>query len=710
MPNLKTISQLPETTEPLNNRSYFGVSVPEAASAVNVGAVSAIYASKKISKKALAEDMVREVSSYYERNNGIRAGLSVGGLYDDFYRFATSEFIVSGSTTFENAPKILETLDYGKYDDDSEIKKAVNLETLKQYSNVAVSPAIGENFGFVTFLSSMDPNNQSAYYNLYRIDSDGHEQLTTNGFYNWGLTPDIKNVSENQFVFHIEPQKKESNEWTAPATGIFTCYGWLDEIQTEKMSNESRWVALMGLKHFEDGDRWVILQLQPFVPNNFLSYVGFTFPVQAGMRLKIRTGFTTGSNSDKYFRASSSIANQVVNGFLGGVYTNLSISQNPDIEFVNTDFWNDLSNRVSKLEVSAENNLTVDHDQREDIDDLSSRLSAFNALSDYVDMSALSSVSAFLSNEIDLLDKKKVNYFDTSSDAAPLYGARIFFGHGEYFGCNNPYNLQTYLLTDNNIAQWIEWDWNKSVDWNLANGQSNQNFYAPPPFSEVVSENVSNGEFAGEIGTVERAWVREPGITPGAVFSDGVYYYYRVRQNCTARVTLHGNTTNKGGEYKFCILLTNTSRPKAGDADGVFLIDNIEGGCSNSSITVPVTAGSVFVFGLYQRQKLSRDIPPQYSWLEYSSYPAFYYGGMNTLGNPNTGGGFASMFTDHWWQTESTYEKYDANGNRSFYTLKTIRLNALGDNIEQLYVDEDPNKYNKSDASFGLLATVVEMP
>ena len=712
--NLKTISQLPEITngKDLKDSSYIGVDVPAAWAMSSNSQIVPIYTSKKISKSTFGDAMTMQISDYYDRVHHISSGMNVGELYSEFYQFKDGSFTVDGNTTFTNAPKIDETIsDYYSTENDQQ-KKAVNLETLRQYSGSAVSPAIGNDFGFVTHLSSYgkeaDPNKKDVYYNLYRINE---EDNTTNGFYNWGLTPDIKNVSEHEYVFRIEPNKKESNVWTAPATGIFTCYGWLDEIQTEKVSNESRWVALLGLKQFADNDeRWVILQLQPFIPNNFLSYVGFNFPVQAGMHLKIVTGFTTGSNSDKYFKSQSSVANMVPNGFLGGIYTNLSMGNDSSIIYENIDIdeiWNDLSARVNALEISANNNLTTDNSQQEQIDELSGR--------DYgVGLSALSGISVILSNEISSLENRieqklstKVDYFDTLSTDA-LSGARIFLGL--LSSLNVDTTPQNYLF-NNSPAQKITWNWEKSVLWNMDNATAQRHYVAPPAYNDIISENAPRE--AGEQGVIAEAYVVRPGIDRGAVFTDGIYYYYRVSQNCTVRITLGEDPTNHCGDYTFCILLCSTDNRQAKDADGILLVDNGDLGSyhrQHNSITVPVVKDSVLVFGACLRERLpnvSEDNP--YCWFNSDGGAEPDHRNINTLGS----GGFRSMFNATWEKSSvpAEYNTYTKEGKLEKAHKYTYRINVDGSNAGNLFsTSGDTNKYNLATTNFGLLATVVEMP
>lgn len=638
--NLKTISQLPEISS-LPERAFIGVSVP---SEYDLDDETIIYASKKISKLDFGNVMVKQVSSYYETSHGISSNVHIGKLWSDFYRFSEGpEFDITNSKiTFEGtAPKINDTItDY--FDNDNQ-KKAVNLETLKGYSATAVSPSIGPNFGFVTSLSSNEPDTQ-VFYNLYKIKESGsgsNKQYVTDGNFNWGLLPDIKYTSENQFLFQIKPGDKESNVWYAPASGIFTCYGWLDEIQTEKMSNESRWVALMGYKEFSDGSRWVILQLQPFVSNNYLSYVGFTFPVQAGMPLKIQTGFTVGSNSGLYFNLQSSIANHMANSFFGGIYTNLSVAQN--IEYSLSNVSEVLENRLERLEENVEelNNTAV----------------------------------------------KYIGYKDTTIKNIAIIRCVQNSGTNPIFDYRNITQDQCGGITNRYSST------AKFVDLT-----SNQDITIADCFNNAASDP------------------RE------TIFSDGMYYYYRTMYDSTVRITLMEILTRNYAYETFCAMIPTTSVLVKNGAL-VYLtklnhINSLGRETRNPSITIDAKAGTIFVFGMYMREKLRyvssavntelKNNPLFTDLRIYASGPQF---GIESLPSFLTD----SLDTSNPFNQTAhyAYDYIGTDGNEHDYITNTYRLNADGSNLNNVFktsggTDND-FKYDYPTSMYRNLANIVEM-
>lgn len=337
--SIRTLSQLPEiSANQFQDISYLEASIPVAVSVdLSGGAITPIYkyASRKIKQSEFAKTMTNHTFSELKYNTGIDGSSrsqNFGQMYEDYKELLSGDMTFLGTKTFVENPILLNDsiVDFQA----EEPNYIVSLSAMKRYVNVAASPAIGPNYGFVTHLSG---NNGTEILDrtvsLFKID---FEQKKIEDSPSYVFSPDVaKSVSQNEYIFKIEREKRESKPWIAPATGIFTCYGWLDEMDNDKVSNENRWVALLG-KQNQLGT-WNILQVQPFIKNSYLSYVGFTFPVRKGMELKVQTGFAVGSNSDKYFRSTSSLANHVANAFLGGIYTALSADfGNLDVESYKT--------------------------------------------------------------------------------------------------------------------------------------------------------------------------------------------------------------------------------------------------------------------------------------------------------------------------------------------------------------------------------------
>lgn len=141
-------------------------------------------------------------------------------------------------------------------------------------------------------------------------------------------------VPHDAFIFTIPNSGTESNEWEAPQSGWFTCFGWLSEFSNGAVANYQRWVVLEGNINSslpvnpstnKRPANWCILQLQPFSPSPYISYVGFGVPVRKGLKMRIRTGFAVGASSGNYAMSNintrSSMANHIANAFVGGIYS-----------------------------------------------------------------------------------------------------------------------------------------------------------------------------------------------------------------------------------------------------------------------------------------------------------------------------------------------------------------------------------------------------
>lgn len=354
--SIRTLSQLPEVSSNIGSDSLFEVAVPVQL----IGMDNAYrYSNRKITSKNLSEKIVSDALFELAQNNGLSGNMNVWDLCATVSAIANSSFTFNGNKTFKTNPFIKEStlsnnLQSSSNNDD---KKLVDYGTLKKYAAINSSPTIGPNYGFVTTLSSGSSSMgdlSSRNLNIFKV------RKNSSGINEYASAPDFvfdqtaKNVVPNEYVFRIPQSSKESNEWVAPESGIFTCYGWLDEINNAAQSNEKRWVALLGKQN--QLSRWTILQVQPFIKNNYVSYVGFTFPVKRGMLLKIATGFSVGSNSDKYFNSTNSITNHVANAFLGGIYTELSSGTGgPALSYDSAEFidarFTDLSSKLSALSV-----------------------------------------------------------------------------------------------------------------------------------------------------------------------------------------------------------------------------------------------------------------------------------------------------------------------------------------------------------------------
>ena len=519
--SVRTLSQLPSiTAEQLCNKAKLEVSVPVEVPIVN-GQPVLKYASRSITAGNLSKKIEGNVRENLINENGLPAGLNVSDLSTAISTIAYEDFTFNGEKTFLKDPTI-DNSPLSSFSDDSSLNKySVNYETLKKFTNMNASPSIGPNFGFVTRLSGT--NQTSALQNIFKPKQENGQWTFSPEPY-WVFNTNVKNLAANQYIFKIDPGERESKTWKAPASGIFTCYGWLDEMNNPSQSNESRWVALMGKEELLKENGWAILQVQPFIKNNYLSYVGFTFPVKKGMELKIVTGFAVGSNSNKYFASNSSIANNVGNAFLGGVYTGLSaFNEGTGDNYSTGPLDNDyVTSALLKNYVTVQHESDCELSTSRLIDELSTKME--------------NSVNKGLIDQMSAAVDKKVNYIDTFSSkysGTPrrailyMYNAMFNWEAGEdekykqqCFDAHGNYTDSAPLLycTVNDIRQ-----------------NSVRSYYAPPTKTQDLD--------GGRTGYIERAYTRGDGLPYGRVFSDGKFMFYCVSQDCTAIVRAHPDYT-----------------------------------------------------------------------------------------------------------------------------------------------------------------------
>ena len=277
---------------------------------------------------------IMESSKHLERDLSGKTNFSLiqDSLYNLYYRTCT---IYDGIKKFAKRPEITDSR-LSSFTDAVK-DKVVDIKTLSAYNNETALNLINGNFDFATYYFNPEAEQdiQLSTENLVwkHITKDGKDVYypdnmragtlrngVVGGNISFGMSEDdIKDNHYNEWIFRIPNNSRQSNNWVAPASGMFTCFGWLDEKDGSYASNALRWVALEAYN--EEKDEWHILQLQPFSPNEFCSYVGFSFPVRAGLMLRIKTGFTVGTNSDKYHSLVGSMSNHIANAFIGGVYT-----------------------------------------------------------------------------------------------------------------------------------------------------------------------------------------------------------------------------------------------------------------------------------------------------------------------------------------------------------------------------------------------------
>lgn len=593
--SIRTLSQLPEiSSDQFSDVSYMQASVPIEVSTNLMGeSIEPVYkyASRKIKQSEVAKKIGDITLDSLYGKTGIR-DQQFGRMYDDYSKLMQEDITLSGTKTFVENPIILKD---AIADFDSSDNYSVSLSALRRYTNSRAAPAIGPNFGFITTLSSDGgTNDPSRTVSLFRIDTKNKKIV--NGIPSYVFSPETaKAISQNEYVFKIESGKRESKVWTAPASGIFTCYGWLDEINNEKVSNENRWVALLGYE--EQLGVWTILQVQPFIKNNYLSYVSFTFPVRRGMQLKVQTGFSVGSNSDKYFRSNSSLANHVANAFLGGVYTGLSVDftdldlsgyeivPDSDIEQLRTLLCSVISDEIC-CDISTNNR----------IDELEDRL-ATNA--------AVSALSTEIDKRVRYVDAAKYQGNPASLTATDLKSYRLVVGNGLAYGNSDPItnpNGNAGVFSNKVFQQ--GWDPNVgyntkrtvlSVNWNdWTLGSAMQMRLYEPRHISYDSET--------DVTTYHERDYSLTELSGGEIFSDGKYLYYVVSQDCTVLLKLNPEFSNSSFDAQDVWMLysLNNGYANARAMHIAHLVEKMSGADSIVPISIPAKKGTIFMFGLYK--------------------------------------------------------------------------------------------------------------
>lgn len=682
--SVRTLSQLPGIVyQQLDNKSKFEVSVPVEVSVINSQDIIYKFASKSITAEEVSKKISVDIRNGLIESNGLSEGVRIDDLCAFVSAVAYSDFTFDGTKDYLENPTIDNSpLSSYSLTDDTLNDYSVNYGTLKKYSNINCSPSIGPNFGFVTRLSGFQSGSHQTerMLNIFKPVLSDTEGLKFSSAPYFVFNTNAKNVVPNEYIFKIEPGKRESKSWVAPASGIFTCYGWLDEINNPSQANESRWVALMGKQAQLLEKGWSILQVQPFIKNNYLSYVGFTFPVKKGMELKIVTGFAVGNNSDKYFSSNSSLANHIGNAFLGGIYTGLSADDGSG----NNYDYGKLSDETNVYLTSADlsdlwnHEASCDLSVKELIDDLSSKLS------NNVD----NSLSGELSNCVKYIDAAHYTtalYSDTSS----VRYTTINFGNGRlsasrpgafriqglqsgWYGRNNP-NAQFDTL---------------SINWaDSSNGQIRVMLPQHTTIDQSTGQEIIHGYdyYLSEI----------PG---GAVFSDGLYFYYCVSQDSTVQITLDEDPDDTGGSWMCCRMLFGNDRVSSyRDIRTVLLATQWEtysGNGTSKRTTLPLKKGTILMFEYFIAETLK---PLTDNSLIIASVQE--NDTIESLGN---------LINNTKYHTYS--REVINNGQKVNWYARLVR--ADGSNIFNICNDAtstDPKKKSYATA-FGRLARIVELP
>jgi len=303
-PKIRTIIHLP-TTEQIVDKDYFLV---EKAIPSQTTTDLITYTSSKVTAKNLEHYMTESIYTNLSNDYGLRDGINFSDLknrLDALYNGMTAGTILNGQHYFELAPRINEVLTSFIDDDNT---KAMNLASVKAYTAANEPLFIGD-----------DTNYMTKYFNV-----EENKVQTKLGM---EYAPSIEDERHNIYIFRLK--NKVSNEWTAPCSGLFSCYGWVDmkDGGSESASNYNGWIALEAYLVVRNATttatekrEWKIINLQPVAKNQYCTYVGFCVPIKSGTKLRLRSGFVVGTNSNKYNGFQGSMTNHIANAFVGGVY------------------------------------------------------------------------------------------------------------------------------------------------------------------------------------------------------------------------------------------------------------------------------------------------------------------------------------------------------------------------------------------------------
>ena len=286
--NFRTISQLP-SCDSIIDKDLIEVSKYYTNSVLSLG----MYDSYCMSARKFSENMVNSALAILS-DDSTEFGYEHHQMWEWLNKIVVSGHIdLNGDINFTKDPTSNSVLS-SFYDYDLRIP---NVESIKEFSMINNPLFIGDSASFNT-----------SYFNV-------ENNLTLSS----DEAPSVNGEKHNEYLFRIT--NTTSNIWKTTDSGVFSCYGWVDEATEGPPENVRRWIALEG----KINGSWKILQLQPVIPNLYCSYVGFTFPVGKGLELRLRTGFKVGTNSNKYQSTQGSLTNHIANAFIGGVYkTNLT--------------------------------------------------------------------------------------------------------------------------------------------------------------------------------------------------------------------------------------------------------------------------------------------------------------------------------------------------------------------------------------------------
>lgn len=293
---IRTISQLPRT------QNYYATALLE----VSEPAENNMYSSKSMMLSTLRshiEDSISAgiVTDYNMLENG--QPVNLGQLKKDTETLSAGDMIVGGYKQYEKLPA--STVSYNQLS--NELSSAYGNVENNVIPNIGITKQlivnknpthIGTTNSFVT-----DGNPFSSGAGKVNIQYRNTTGLDDLHYYMWSIEDNKQDSSET--TWDINSGTRGDYEQMRK-TGWLTVWGWLAD--RGDVDPTEAWVGIFGQIQYEGATNttgtWFPIQIQPWIKgihSSTLQYVGFNIPVQAGLRLKICTGFKVyGSNTGAF--------------------------------------------------------------------------------------------------------------------------------------------------------------------------------------------------------------------------------------------------------------------------------------------------------------------------------------------------------------------------------------------------------------------------
>ena len=299
---IRTISQLPEENAAMQDNTLLEICQPRRDDK---------YISKKVKYEFIRDSLTDTLSNIIGDEFNMYASkdpkvpINVKDLSAHVISVYYDDIQLSGVKTFKDIPEITVNQNIYKTRDDNAIPNITKVKDL-----------INKRACFIDQTYKIDSNPGADFNPSFIKDNDM--------FMHWHI--DDKGRDSTEWMNPIAGgQKTDIDGQTCYATGYLVIYGWLAD--NGNVPPADAWVGLYGKINVldedtgeMDPDKWILLQLQPWIRGTNASqkqYVSFNLPVNAGLKLKIKTGFS-------------------VNGHIGGHqdHNTITFSQNQPNSFI----------------------------------------------------------------------------------------------------------------------------------------------------------------------------------------------------------------------------------------------------------------------------------------------------------------------------------------------------------------------------------------